>query len=216
MVVPLTDPRGSAVIAGQSHQIPMFSARVRPLPAVLLTLALLAGGAAVAYARWARPLVDADRALAAGETSAALEHYGAAERRFSRFAILRSLFATEYSTAVYNQLALLYRDGRYDAVLEKAATAPPSAAPHLWTGLVLLTRALADKNPESRLLGLSRAEDELKQALQAAPDDWDARYNYEIAARLAAHLRQPPRKGDDSLQLLRPQPRTPQPARKVG
>jgi tetratricopeptide (TPR) repeat protein len=194
----------------------MFSARIHPLPAVLLTLALLAGGSAVAYARWARPLVEADEALAAGETRTAIEHYAVAERRFSRFAVLRSLFPGEYATAVYNQLALLYREGEYDAVLEKASTAPPGASPHLWTGLVLLTRALADKNPESRLLGLSRAEDELKQALQAAPDDWDARFNYEIAARLAAHLRQPPRKGDDSLQLLRPQPRTPQPARKVG
>jgi tetratricopeptide (TPR) repeat protein len=194
----------------------MFSARIRPLPAVLLTLALLAGGSAVAYARWARPLVEADQALAAGETRTAIEHYAVAERRFSRFAILRSFFPGEYATAVYNQLALLYREGEYDAVLEKASTAPPGASPHLWTGLVLLTRALSDKNPESRLLGLSRAEDELKQALQAAPDDWDARFNYEVAARLAAHLRQPPRKGDDSLQLLRPQPRTPQPARKVG
>ena len=194
----------------------MFSVRFRPLPALLLTLALLAGGAAVAYARWARPLADAERALAAGDTRAALDSYAAAERRFSRFAILRTLFPAGYATAVYNQLALLYREGKYDAVLEKASTAPASAAPHFWTGSVLLSRALADKNPESRLLGLSRAEDELKQALQAAPDNWDARVNYEIAARLAAHLRQPPRKGDDTLQLLRPQPRTPQPARKVG
>ena len=183
---------------------------------MLLAAAMLGGGTAVAYARWARPLVEADRAFRAGQTQAALDGYGAAERRFGRFAILRSLFADEYASAVYNQLALLYHAGKYDDVLEKASSAPPAAAPHFWSGLVLLNRAMADKTPESRLLGLSRAEDELKQALQAAPDDWDTRFNYEIAARLAAHLRQPPKQGDDPLRLLRPQPKTPQPSRRVG
>jgi hypothetical protein len=194
----------------------MARSRLQPLPAFLLALALLGGALAVAYARWTRPMADADRAFRAGQNAAALAGYAAAESRFGRFALTRSLFAAEYANAVYNQLALLYHESKYDAVLEKASNAPSAAAPHLWAGLVLLRQALAERNAEARLLSLSRAEDELKQALQAAPDDWDTKFNYEIAARLAAHLRQPPKKGDDPLRLLRPQPKTPQPARRVG
>jgi hypothetical protein len=191
--------------------------RVKPLPAFVFVLALLAGCAAVTYARWAKPLVDADRALVAGERRAALDGYAAVERRIGRFRILQHLFAADYSRSVYNQLALLYHAGDYDAVFEKAATAPPGAAPHFWSGTVLLTRALSEKNPGARFAALSRAEDELKRALQASPDDWDTKFNYEIAARLAATMRREPKKqGDEPLRLLRPQPSRAQPTRRVG
>jgi hypothetical protein len=168
--------------------------RLKPLPAFLVVLALVAGIAALASARWAKPLLDAER-----------------------FQLLQYVFAGEHAAAVYNQLALLYHGGNYDAVLEKAAAAPAGAAPHFWSGLVLLRRTLAEEDPSAQLVGFSRAEDELKQALQAAPDDWDTRYNYEIAARLAAELRrQPKRKIDEPLRLLRPQPVQGQPPRRVG
>lgn len=191
--------------------------RLKPFPASLLVLALIAGLAALACARWAKPLLDADRARAAGQWQAALDGYAAAERRFGRFRLVQYVFAAEHAASVYNQLALLFHGGNYDAVLEKAAAAPAAAAPHFWSGLVLLKRALAEENPSAQLVGFSRAEDELKQALQAAPGDWDTKYNYEIAARLAAELRrQPKRKIDEPLRLLRPQPIQGQPPRKVG
>ena len=46
----------------------MFFVRVRPLPALLLTLALLAGAVAVGYARWARPLADSIYGYFPGDT----------------------------------------------------------------------------------------------------------------------------------------------------
>lgn len=162
-------------------------------------------------------MADADRALAAGNAQAALAAYSVAENRFGRFLVTRQVFASEYNRAVYNQLALLYAAGDYDAVLEKSAAAPDAAAPRFWSGSALLTRAIAEKKPEARLVLLSRAEEELKQALQAAPADWDTKVNYEIAARLAAQLRrQPSKMADPLMQLLRPQPMQGAPTRKVG
>jgi tetratricopeptide (TPR) repeat protein len=195
----------------------MGFSRAKPLTVFVLMVALLAGCGAVAYARWTKPLLDAERALAAGQREAALDAYAAAERRLGRFRLVQYAFAAQYSSSVYNQLALLYDAGKYDAVLEKATTAPPGAAPHFWSGVVLLARAVAEKNPDARLVGLSRAEDALRQALQASPDDWDTKFNYEIAARLAAEMRREPRKKTDTpLQLLRPQPTRGQPTRRVG
>lgn len=191
--------------------------RLKPLPGFFVVLALVAGSAAVAYARWAKPLVDADRARAAGQWQAALDSYAAAERRFARFRLVQYVFAREHAASVYNQLALLYHAADYDAVLEKAAAAPDAAAPHFWSGVVLLKRALAEENASAQLVGVSRAEEELKQALQASPGDWDTKYNYEIAARIAAEMRRnPKRKVDEPLRLLRPQPVQGQPPRRVG
>jgi hypothetical protein len=81
----------------------------------------------------------------------------------------------------------------------------------------LLASAISEQEPQSRLVWLSRAEEDLEQALRAAPDDWDTRFNYEVAARLLAGLqRQPQKKTDTRMQLLRPQPQPRQPPRRVG
>jgi tetratricopeptide (TPR) repeat protein len=191
--------------------------RFTPIPALLLVLAFVAGCAAVGYAVWAKPLLDADRALAAGQRDAALEQYAAAEKRFGRFRLVQYVFAREHAASIYNQLAILYSAGNYEAVLEKAGMAPAASAPHFWSGLVLLSRAIPETDPDTQLAGLSRAEEELKQALQATPDDWDTKFNFELAARLAAELRrQPKKKIDEPLRLLRPQPTPPRPTRKAG
>ena len=194
-----------------------MSFRIHPVMVVASLTALVAGGGALAYARWAKPLADAERAIDAGQTQPALEQYAAAEKRFGRFALAKRLFSTEHAAAVYNQLALLYRTGAYDAVIAQAAAAPADAAPRFWSGTALLARAMREEAPQTRLVWLSRAEEDLKQALQATPDDWDTRFNYELAARLAAELRrQPANKTDTRMQLLRPQPPQQRPVRRVG
>jgi hypothetical protein len=191
--------------------------RPQTFPRFISLLVLLAGVLLVVYARWTRPLVDAELDLDAGDADAALQHYVVAEHRFGSSTATRELAAAEYARAVGNQLHLLYAAGRYDEVVEKAANAPAGAAPHFWAGSALLARALAEKTPESRLVWSSRAEEELKSALQAAPDDWDTKVNYELAARWSAELRrQPGKKTDAPMQILRPQPRQPGPTKKSG
>jgi hypothetical protein len=195
----------------------MSHPRLHTLPRLVSLPVLLAGLLLVGYGRWARPLLDAELALQAGNPDAAMQHYALAEERFGGSRLTREIGATEYARAVSNQLHLLYSAGRYDEVVAKAASAPSDASPHFWAGSALLARALAQTSPESRLVWSSRAEEELKAALQAAPDDWDTKVNYELAARWSAELRrQPGKKTDAPMQILRPQPRQPGPTRKSG
>ena len=195
----------------------MFLWRLKHVAAVSSVLALLIGGAALAYAGWVRPLRDADAALAINDRDRAVAAYARAEGRFRWFPLSQHVLPRDYTRAVYNQLALLYESGDFDAVIAKAETAPVGAAPRFWTGCALFSLASAEKKPEVRLVWLTRAEGEFKQALEAAPDDWDAKYNYEVTARLVEQLRKKPTAEPETLmQLLRPQQKQPRPVRKAG
>ena len=65
---------------------------------------------------------------------------------------------------------------------------------------------------------LTRAEEELRRAVEAAPDDWDTKYDFEMVTTLAAELRKQPKTPPNQLmQLLRPQPRPgAKPVKRVG
>jgi tetratricopeptide (TPR) repeat protein len=191
--------------------------RLRSVTTLALVFAVLLGLGAIAYARLARPLTEAEEALGRDEPDRALAAYADAEARIKRFPFFERIFAKDYARATYNQMALLYRQGAYDAVLAKAESSPQGASPRFWTGCALFSLAMAEETPEARLVGLSRAEEEFKRALDAAPDDWDTKYNYEVTARLAAELRRQPKLEPDTLlQLLRPEPKQSQPTRRTG
>jgi hypothetical protein len=195
----------------------MARPRFHPLTAAALVLTLLVGAAAVAYGRWSRPLRDGEAAAAEGRREEAIAAYRLAEERFGRWPLTRFLFAREHAVAVTNQLALLYRAGDFDGVVDKAAASPSGASPHFWAGLSLMQLGMAAGREDAQLVWFSRAEEELKLALQADPGDWDTKVNYEIAARVVAEMRkQPKRRIENPLQLLRPQPAPGTPQRKVG
>jgi tetratricopeptide (TPR) repeat protein len=177
-----------------------------------------AGLGATAYARWTRPIADGDAALANGQTARALAAYGEAEAQFDRLPALRQVAAADYHHAVANQLWLLYRLERYDDLIAKSERAPEDAAPHFWAGLAFFAKAKREVTPGAQLGWLTRSEEELRRAVEAAPDDWDTKYDFELVSRLAAERRKqptlPPRQ---LLQLLRPQPEVGnKPARRVG
>ena len=90
--------------------------------------------------------------------------------------------------------------------------------PHFWSGCALFEKARAEEKPEARLSWMSRAEEELRRAVESAPDDWDTKYDFELVTRLAAELRRQPKTPPNQLmQLLRPQPKAgARPARRVG
>src|SRR5947207_6312246 len=69
---------------------------VRSAGAVAMVIALVAGLAALAYARWMRPAADADAALAEGRYEEALARYADAEARFDRLAPARQFLGDEY------------------------------------------------------------------------------------------------------------------------
>jgi tetratricopeptide (TPR) repeat protein len=191
---------------------------LKSLASGTIALVLAAGAAAVAYARWSDPIAEGDRAVAGGQLERALASYVHAEQRFDRAGPAKQLFVRDYHRTVENQLWVLYRLGRYDDVIEKADRAPEGADPHFWAGCAFFEKAVAEEKPETRLGWMSRAEEELQRAVEAAPGDWDTKYDFELVTRLAAELRKQPKTPPNQLmQLLRPQPKLgAKPARRVG
>jgi tetratricopeptide (TPR) repeat protein len=183
----------------------------------LAVVALLAGLAMLAYARWTDDLHRADDALAAGRLDEALADYKAASLQFDRTPAARQMFTADYDRTVANHLWVLYRLKRYDETIELAERAPAAALPHFWSGCAFFQKAVAEEKPETRLGWLSRAEEEFRKAVEAAPDDWDTKYDFELTSRLAAELRKQPKTPPRQLmQLLRPPSPTGRPARSVG
>jgi tetratricopeptide (TPR) repeat protein len=190
----------------------------RTIGAAVMVVAFVVGIAALAYARWTSPIAEADAALAAGRFDQALAGYAGAETRFERVSASKQLFGADYDRVVGNQLWLLYRLGRYDQTIEKADRAPDGASPHFWSGLAFFEKARGEQKPEQRLGWFTRSEEEFRRAVEAAPGDWDTKYDYELVTRLAAELRKQPKTPPSQLmQLLRPQPKVgAKPARRVG
>jgi tetratricopeptide (TPR) repeat protein len=190
---------------------------MKSVGAALAVMALLAGATLVGYARWTRDLDRADQALAGGRLEEALAGYKAAALRFDRTPAARQIFGADYDRAVANQLWVLYRLKRYDETIELAERASTGALPHFWSGCAYFEKAVIDENPEARLGWLSRAEEEFRKAVEATPEDWDTKYDFELTSRLATELRKQPKTPPRQLmQLLRPPSPTGKPARSVG
>jgi hypothetical protein len=84
--------------------------------------------------------------------------------------------------------------------------------------LAFFAKAREEEKPEAQLGWLTRAEEELRRAVEAEPGDWDTKYDFELVTRLASELRKQPKTPPNQLmQLLRPQPKLgSKPARRVG
>jgi len=191
---------------------------LKSIGSAFMAVLLLAGCAAIVYARWTHPVAEADAALASGDYTAALAGYGVQEARFERVSPAKQFLASEYHRVVANELWLLYHLQRFDETIDKAGRAPEGANPHFWAGSAFYDKARAEKDPEARLGWLSRSEEEFRRAVEAAPDDWDTKFDYELTGRLAAELRKQPKNPPNQLmQLLRPQPKMgPKPPKRVG
>jgi tetratricopeptide (TPR) repeat protein len=190
---------------------------MKALGTALVILILISGIGLVSYARWTRVIQDADTALADGRLEEALAGYEQAETRFDLTPAARQLFARDYNRAAANRLWALYRLKRYDDTIDAAERAPLDAAPHFWAGAAFFEKARAEQKPETRLGFLARAEDEFRKAVEAAPDDWDTKFNFELTSRLASALRkQPKTPPTQMMQLLRPPTPGGKAPRKVG
>lgn len=184
---------------------------------LVVVIMLLTGVGLLSYSRWSAVIAEADAALEAGELERALEGYEAAELRFERTPAARQLFAREYNRLAANRLWALYRLGRFDEAIDAAERAPLESRPHFWAGSAFFQKALVEEKSETRLGWLARAEDEFRKAVEAAPDDWDTKFNYELTARLAAALRKNPKAPPSQMmQLLRPPTTGGRTPRRVG
>jgi tetratricopeptide (TPR) repeat protein len=190
---------------------------LKSLGTVLAVAILVAGAAALGYARWSRSIAEGDRELAAGQLNQAIASYTAAEARFDAVPATRQLFAADYNHAVANHLWALYTQGRFDETIDKAERSPESASPHFFAGCAFFEKASVEEKPDAMLGWLTRAEEELHKAVEAAPTDWDTKYDFELTTRLAAALRKQPKTPPKQLmQLLRPPSTSGKPAKRVG
>jgi tetratricopeptide (TPR) repeat protein len=184
---------------------------------VVAVIVLLAGAAALGYARWSRSIAEGDAQLAAGQLNQAIASYTAAEARFDAIPATRQLFAADYNHTVANHLWALYAQGRFDETIDKAERSPEPASPHFYAGCAFFEKASVEEKPEAMLGWLTRAEEELHKAVEAAPADWDTKYDFELTTRLAAALRKQPKTPPKQLmQLLRPPSTSGKPAKRVG
>jgi len=183
-----------------------------------MVLALLGGLGLIGAAAWMRPLMEAQQALNDGQLDAARLHYARAEVRFNQIAATRQAAPALYHLSVDDQLFILYKQGQYDNVLEKAAVSPSTAGVHFWAGCAAYQKALAEQKVEGKLPWLGRAEDEFKKSVELNRHDWDTKYNLEVAKRLSIELKKKPKAPPkQDLQLLRPQPKqTGEPVKRVG
>jgi tetratricopeptide (TPR) repeat protein len=190
---------------------------LKSIAIAIVIIMLVTGGVAFAYGRWSHRAADADAALSRGQLEQALAAYVTAEARFDSIPVSKQLFAADYQHVVANELWVLYRLGRYDETIDKAERAPDAASPHLWAGCALFEKARREEKPDARLGWLTRAEEEFRRAVEAAPEDWDTKYDFELTTRLAAELRKQPKTPPKQLmQLLRPPMPTGKPTRRVG
>jgi hypothetical protein len=186
----------------------------------LSVLALIGGAALLAYGQWSKPLLEAERAIQARDSDGALRAYSISVARFRERAPMQQLLHDDYARVTQNQLAILYRTGQYESVIDTGGSAPVEAAPHFWVGCAMFAKSLQEEGAEGQRQWLIRAEDEFKLALASEPGDWDTKYNYELSARLVAALRRPPKPGNkpSPIKLLRPEGPSQQrePTKKVG
>lgn len=181
---------------------------VTTVGSLAMVLLLVSGCAMIAYARWTQPIADADAALAAGDVGRALESYALAEKRFDAAPPLKRLLSSEYDRIIGNQLRLLFHTDRNEETVEKAARAPEGANPHFWAAAACFEQGRAEADPSARLAWFGRAQQELIKAVDTAPDDWDAKYDLELALRLTFELRRAPQTPPGELmKLLRPDPK---------
>lgn len=179
----------------------------------------MSGGALFALGQWIRPALEAEDAYRRGDFEAALTGFEETEARFDALPAVRRVLPSVYEPSVTNQLALLYRLKRADSVLDKSVTTVSAAPTHFWAACALFGKGLVDRDPDQRVTWITRAQQEFRSALELDPNNWDAKYNYELTTRLLIAQRQQPKAQPEELKLLRPDPKgggEAQPARRVG
>lgn len=180
--------------------------RMTTVGSYVMVVLLAVGCVMLAYARWSHPIAYADAALATGDIGPALDGYAAAEERFDALPLLKWLLPSEYNRVIASQLRLLYYMELYEETIERAARAPAGADAHFWAAAACFEMGLVEEEggPSARLAWFGRAQQELMRALDFTPDDWDIKYDLELALRITDEMRRTDSPGELMKKLLRP------------
>jgi hypothetical protein len=178
--------------------------RVSRLVLVPATVATVVGVLLLISGIWLRPIAAAEQAMAAGDLDRALQQYTTGRGRLQWIPVLGTLFPGLNELVTGNALSLQYALRRYDRVIEATSGGTGSAATSFWAGCALFDKALVEVEPEKRVEMMSRAHDAFRRTLELAPDDWDAKFNYELSGRLSNILREQPRlSAQEMIRILR-------------
>lgn len=155
-------------------------------PAVMVVVFFVSAGS-LYYSWWLFQIERANLALRKGDTQRAMERYRGAEAPFRRFPLLARVLRDDYKKLVFNEINVLYAEGKGDEAIEKLEKGA-ERAPFLsetgeyafWTGNLLLHQAFGSKDPKIMLKKLNAAISVYRKGLETQPDDWDLKYNYEL------------------------------------
>ena len=133
----------------------------------------------------------AQKALRRGDSAQAMEVYARMEAPFHKVPWLADLFKDDYKHLSFNQVSILYSQGKNQEALAKLEQLP-AHAPGLaessdysfWMGNLLFRRAVESKDPETSVNALKTAMSEYQRGLASQPDDWDLKFNYELVRNI--------------------------------
>jgi tetratricopeptide (TPR) repeat protein len=193
--------------------------QILKLPAVWLVLSMgvVCGLGLIVLSFWTAPYTDGQQALKQEMYKESLDYFEKAEGRFESLSLAKYFLPDTYHATLANQFYILYQLGDYDTLLEKAASSPLLAPIHYWTGCTLFRRAGQLSEPQEQIAWLEKASSEFLNVLKFEPENWDAKYNYELTNRLIDDLKDEKETPPQMLEILRPRPRQgEQPLRQTG
>lgn len=178
---------------------------------VVAGIMMVLGLSFVAVAWWLTPVGVAERAMANGNLERAVDQYGVGRWRVGWIPFVQNLVPGVHDLLAGNELSLQYALRRYDRILENTNDEMTSFPASFWAGCVLFDKSLVETDFKARLETLTEAHRSFRRALELNPDDWDTKFNYEVADRMLSVLQvQPEITPQEIIKLLRdrgPQPR---------
>ena len=188
------------------------------LTAYLIVFLISAG--LLAYGWLMLQFDTAQKALRRGDSAQAMEIYARMEAHFHKVPWLPDLFKDEYRHLSFNQVSILYSQGRNQDALAKLEQLP-AHAPDLaessdysfWMGNLLFRQAVESKDPETSVNALKTAMSEYQKGLASQPDDWDLKFNYELVRKILSQQDRDRQKQEQKVKSLIEKMRPQEPSR---
>ncbi len=156
----------------------------------LLGVALAAG---LYSSRLAAPLEEANAALLRGDWEQARSGYQRSRGELEDSPWLRRLLAADYHDALIGEAEVLYVSGQYEEALsvlnqeaERSVEFSQDPRRLLWTGNLWFRRAIEEEEEADRRDQLNAAVDFYRRGLGVSPDQWELKFNYELACLVLA------------------------------
>jgi len=146
----------------------------------------------LAYGSLLRGMDRAADEYSRGDNEGALKQYENIEQRLHNWGAIRAIPSRDRQNLILNEARLLYALGRYDDAQDRMERENEISGNTTDGRFLLLRGEIAfrkavnnyreSKKKDPRVLeeALHAAEDNLRDSLRLAPNDWDAKYNFEF------------------------------------